>query len=917
MTTSNFVFSRTLWERLGDFRDLRFVHDYDYLLRALVAGGRLGWVERKLLDYRLHESNTISENPLNANLECAALLRGHLPALIALPGDSGPRLERLASQWSRTERYEVEILRALQHEALVGKDTDWGRLVADRDKVIVDRDDALRDHARLLSERDRMIFERDQMIGERDRTVGELSHRLYLHEARPYAYAAARLRAAVGRRVRRLGSIPGALRRLASTTAMPASAAPVARVGGFAALRRYVERRPQELKCLSFDVFDTLLFRCIEPPEWLHRRVAEELAAALGAPHTPASVLAARREAEAALRAQAIERGDDHECHFDELLCAWVARLCGAEDAVLIARAEAIERELEHLALAAKPGAILFLQWARSRGLRVVAVSDMYLGETQVREILDRCGFGGLLDAVYVSSDHRVAKHSTRLHAKVLELEGVLPAEVLHVGDNFASDALAPSRLGIQGVFLDERAQRLRRRRQSLAAEMSARGGIWPGRMLNEIVAERLKHDGRAKRDDFYFQYGLEVLGPMFSLFTLGLVERLRADPSDRVFFLARDGQLFMQLYEAWRRLDADGAALPTATYAYASRRVVASAAVAEGLDLQMCFIALSNPKQQGLQSILRTYGLPPDAFGEFAREHGFPDLRERLGDWHDARLQAFLADERVQRIVLAHGAKARDCLEAYFESLGFFASRAVTLVDIGWNGTIQHFLGETFGARGDYPRVAGYYFALANSFHRTSATGGVTEGLILDTRRNNPCERAACDFEELFEQGARSLEATTIGYARSDAGVVPLLKDDDAADRQEELRCNPSIAAMQEGVMLHLEHFHAARRLTGFGFDALKPYVLGLVERAVVYPDVDEVAHIGRLAHTEDFGHDHVLDISAGGVGWRDYLWPRRLARKVRALAWRYAPFARFRFPLPALLARVSHLRHLRGRAA
>lgn len=907
MTTSNMVFSRELWVRLAPFRDLRYVHDYDFLLRALLTGARLDWIDAPLLDYRLHDANTISERPLQANLECTALLREHLPQLIRQAADPVRALEHLGSQWARNERYEVEILRALQHEALLAKDQDWGAMVADRERWILERDGWIADRDTWIADRDTWIADRDAWIVERDATIAGLDASIKAIEAHPFRYVAS---AFAGRLRSRMEHFRNRAARLLRNTSLPTGSR-IRRVGGFAVLRTEVESCG-ELRCLSFDVFDTLVQRCIEPPEWIHRRVAQELARMLGGQHDVESVWAARREAEAALRREAIAGGGDHECHFDSLLTAWVVRLCGRKDEALIARAEEIETRLERIALGAKPGAMAFLEWARARGLRLVAVSDMYLGEVHVREILNRCGLEMLLDAVYVSSEHGLGKYSTRLHARVLELEGFAPNQVLHVGDNLHADALAPCRIGMHAVYFDERVARLRRRRQKLASEMSARGGIWPGRMLGEIVAERLARDERAGRDDFYFRYGLEVLGPMFSLFTLGLVERLHQKTPAKICFLARDGYLLMKLFQRWCELDGV-TALPECSYTYASRRVVASAAVAEGLRMDMVPIALSNPKQHGLESILKTYGLLPEDFTALADEHGLKPMSQPLADWEDARLKAFLGDERVQQLVRESGQKGRNRLEAYFEQEGFFKASSVVFVDIGWNGTIQHFMGESFGHRPDYPGVSGYYFALVNSFHRVTEKGGPAEGILLDGKRGNPCERAASDFEELFEQCARSPEATTLGYAAdADGWVSPVLKDEDAADRIEEQLCNPPIAEMQAGVMLHLEHFHAARELSGFDFDALKPYVLGLIERAVVHPTQEEVEYIGRLAHTEDFGHDHLLDMSAQRVTWRDMLRPRQLSARLRTAAWRYAPFARFRSPLPALIARVAHLRHI-----
>jgi glycosyltransferase involved in cell wall biosynthesis/FMN phosphatase YigB (HAD superfamily) len=911
MTTSNFVFVRSLWEELAPFARYRYVHDYDFLLRAVIHGKRLGWLDEALLDYRLHGSNTISARPLEANLETAALLRAHLPLLL---GGKGPKARRdlarfrhLGSQWARIERYEQEILFALQHEALLAKDRDWKKLVDDRERWIADRDGWIVERDRAIADRDGWIAERDQAIADRDGWIAERDQVIGHFWARPLTSALSIHADATRRRW------AGRWARLRGLLAAPG--APVIRVDGFAALRRRVEARRARLSALSFDVFDTLVARVIEPPEKITERVAAILGERLGmaGPEHAARLLAARREVESRLRAEALADGGDHECHHDDIVAAWVERVApgsGAEERRTLADfVAATEHELERFALVAKPNARLFLEWARGVGLRIIAVSDMYLGERQLRRLLDDLGYAGLVDRIYVSSEHRVGKYSGRLFAEMLAQEGVSSDRVLHVGDNLHSDALAPARQGLAGVFLDERHERRRRRRQRSAAEFACRGGIWPGRMLAEIVTERLRVDERAKRDDFFFQYGLEILGPVFSVFLLGLVERVRRDRPSAVYFLARDGELFLRMYRAWEALSRRE--LPPAVYAYASRRVVASAALADGLDRDRAMVALHNPKQRGLLSILKTYGLDPAAFVDLAHEHGFSAIDESLDDWHDPRLAAFLADERVQDRIRPAGTEAKALLHDYFAQLGFFDHDRVAMVDIGWNGTIQRYMTAAFGAMPGCPHVDGYYFALVTGLYAAAPlSSGTIEGLMLDRRRAAPQERASSDLEELFEQGARALHATTIGYRRAAGKVEPVLKSDAAADREAELACNPSIEQLQQGVMLCLEHFHAAHRLTGFGFDELKPYALALTERAVIYPSVREMQELGRLAHTEDFGHDDLLDISARNIRWRDFLRPRRLMAKVALLPWRYAPFARLRTPLAPALARFFHLR-------
>jgi len=903
MTTSNFFFRRRWLEQVGDFQDLRYVLDYDWLLRGLGQGLRLAWIDAPLLQYRLHAANTISERPLRANLECAAMLRQHLPQVLGQTPVLRAQLVQLATQWARIERYLGEIAATQRHEALVAKEAELFPLIADRDRWIAERDG-------WIAERDGQIAARDLQIAEKDQQIALLTQALTerLQRQQPPAPVPVPSGAAIA-------ASPGFAMPVPAARPDQGARAPAGRpqrLGDLAHLQDWLEPRLGRVRCVSFDVFDTLLARCIEPPDAVLERLAQLVADKLPA-HSSAQVLAARREAEHALRQEMLAQGLDHECHHDTLVQAWVTRLAGQRDVLLEAFIHTQERRLETLALAAKPGAVALLGWLRQQQVRVIAVSDMYLGHDHVYALLDACGLGALIDQVYVSSEFGLGKYSGRLHSQVLALEGLQPAQVVHVGDNLVSDMRAPLRLGIEAVFLDEKAQRLRRRRQALSARMARLGGVWSGRHFFEAVAVRqnmLQRAGQAG-EAFFHHYGRDVLGSAFATFTLALTEKIAQQRPDKIFFLARDGYLFMRLYERWCALQpAPQQPWPQPVYVYASRRVVAMASIADGLRHEQAIVALYNPKQQGLLSVLKTFGLAAADFEALARAHGFTDMAAPLADWNDVRLQAFLADEQVQARIRPVGQAARAHLQAYFEQQGFFACERAALVDIGWNGTIQKFLYESFGQRPDYPEVHGWYLAFVAAMHGDFGMGERIEGLLLDARRGDAYERAPMDFEEIFEQAARAAEGTTLGYQAVEGRIVPLLKSDDSPDRHGELACNPLIAQLQAGVLEHLEDFHAVWSLTGYKAQQLKPYVQALLERAVVYPTPEEVAHIGQLVHTEDFGHDHTLDIAPPPVGWLDLLRPRQLYRRLRPLAWKFAAFAHFPSDLPAWLFRLVHLK-------
>lgn len=78
VSTSNFFLSRRLWQRVGKFRHLRYVPDWDYALRA--AGTQPDafhfLADEALWDYRLHGRNTILGGALRNHAEAYRVLRG-------------------------------------------------------------------------------------------------------------------------------------------------------------------------------------------------------------------------------------------------------------------------------------------------------------------------------------------------------------------------------------------------------------------------------------------------------------------------------------------------------------------------------------------------------------------------------------------------------------------------------------------------------------------------------------------------------------------------------------------------------------------------------------------------------------------------------------------------------------------------
>ena len=60
-TTSNFFFSRKAFECVGEFYGLRYTHDWNWILRYSTKFDYI-WLDEVLVDYRVHDSNTLLES---------------------------------------------------------------------------------------------------------------------------------------------------------------------------------------------------------------------------------------------------------------------------------------------------------------------------------------------------------------------------------------------------------------------------------------------------------------------------------------------------------------------------------------------------------------------------------------------------------------------------------------------------------------------------------------------------------------------------------------------------------------------------------------------------------------------------------------------------------------------------------------
>ncbi len=84
VTTSNLFMTGRAMRAVGNFCSLRYLHDYDYIFRMMLAHpGKVRYLEgEKLLYYRIHAGNTLGEAAVTGRLQDQQLIRKYMLAVV-------------------------------------------------------------------------------------------------------------------------------------------------------------------------------------------------------------------------------------------------------------------------------------------------------------------------------------------------------------------------------------------------------------------------------------------------------------------------------------------------------------------------------------------------------------------------------------------------------------------------------------------------------------------------------------------------------------------------------------------------------------------------------------------------------------------------------------------------------------------
>ncbi len=600
-------------------------------------------------------------------------------------------------------------------------------------------------------------------------------------------------------------------------------------------LRRDLLQANPKPRIHSFDVFDTVITRSVLDPSHVHWGVAGTARAFGWFDHTDNNWRRIRLDAE--VEARRVSRGAEIR------LCDIYDRIqerLGCDDA-LTERLRDLEVSLEYKLTNPIRSAWCGVPAKSADYANRIFICDTYLGRDHVAMLLGKADRGCDRENIYVSSDFGASKARGDLFALVAARRRLRCADISHIGDNYVSDVLNARRAGVAA-----RQVKLPRANVYERILHEYGGDTYIGSVIAGAArATRLRFDGTFPANPGLTAASASVAGPVLMAFVLWVLCEAEDRGIDRLFFLARDGQILTRIARrvaAWAGFSID------CRYLLASRQAFyLSSLPPDHHEAVEAILRGASGKTAG--AVLAELETEPES-ARCAMKRAGLTWTTLIGSEGTVRsLRALLSDPDIAAPLDRLKVERSDALIAYLREEGFFSARPAGVVDLGWLGNLQLRLEHSISGHVTQPPI-GFYYGLYG--HDPSLSGRVLTFCPTPTWHNQLLE-TMCLADHSSVRGFRwdpnGLVEPIIDRA-SDGGAIAW-----GVHAQQEI-----ILAYADAVMDALDPAAVSPRELR---ERMRPAATAALNRLIAAPSRTDADAYGSAVHAADQAHQFETEIA------------------------------------------------------
>lgn len=611
----------------------------------------------------------------------------------------------------------------------------------------------------------------------------------------------------------------------------------------------------QDVRLLSLDIFDTLLFRTCANPSDVFIRIAEQAHQrdCLKASVTTEAFKEMRIRAEHKARErQAVRTGFGEvtlELIYDEMPESIVSR-----DKLV-----QLEVETEADVCYLNPHVASLLYACKKEQIPVALLSDMYLSSDRIRQILTSAGLDlSSVDTLLVSSEEHEGKSSGHLFARLKELYPQIDASaIVHIGDNVAADVEGAAKEGVRGLHylvIPEHFDSLHH------WEFVRHGDVLPDwKSLRKLAAATDVTVGYGEKERMLYQFGTDVIGPFLHTLCEWVLDICVQEGITCVNPLMREAYLLAPMLEHAAQLR--GVELQVKPV-YVSRQATFMAGLERLGEAELAYLLGIHGLKMGELLEVLDIGAEEEKFKAYLAEpieacrHIAGDSGQTIYDL----LRSYLLSEPVQSRLLASIERHRQLFVGYLRQEFGAPERLVTL-DIGFQGTIQGALEKIVSLAGLQPQMTHLLAVGTNRLDELRLHGMDIRSMLRSgsggSEAGKRIARTPAFLEELMMGGFGS----TLRYVEEVSGrMIPVQAQLHRADEEfvEKQACQKGAIAFQSYYAYLLQQKEGRlTRASKQPEEWSKP-----LHRVLVMPKPEEAGTLGDLTHQDNFCTEYTAPI-------------------------------------------------------
>lgn len=596
--------------------------------------------------------------------------------------------------------------------------------------------------------------------------------------------------------------------------------------------------RNNKIKIVSFDIFDTLIYRTTLNPEGVFSRMFEEYPKKFPSFSEADDFVNARKYAEISARNDMERRTGNREVNLDDIY-SFLPPVYNDNSQI----AE-LEVETECKCAIKNEQIWSLIQELKEMGVRLILISDMYLSLEQIKRILVSAGIEvSFFDKIYISNELGCDKSSGKLFNLVLEQENILSSELLHIGDNYYGDIGASNRLNIMNYHYASISNGKYKFPYLLMEDQ-----IYRNKNSFSLKSMRLLAANTNSEGDPWFEMGAMIMGPFLSLATEWILDIAEKNDIQDISPLMREGKFISELLERASKYRTTNF---TITPMYISRLSVSIASL-DRAEASLVENILSTCNMR-VKDAFRILGIE-DLIGDLKRfkDTYLNDLTVEVIDGElvkDLLIQRLCSDEMLHVIRERNKNNSKN-LFLYLDKLKLVNNKAIT-VDFGWRGSIQYEIDKNI-EKNSYDSKLMHLLLISKPEAVVNVKRGTTIRGFLGNWGSREYEILAI-FARFLELFFYCEEGTTIGYNNKNGSIEPITETINYSEMQRRamLRVQAGVRAFQDIYLVNkLRH----PEITIENED-IKQEAINSVLRLCAFPTSKEAELLGELEYDQNFG--------------------------------------------------------------